>query len=163
MQWRCMSARSLDQSIEVHWNVGGPHCTHLKESNEHAHTVSELARDELERLVKEDDGEGDLQDGNPLLQVERCDLKHGLHAAATQNMRYLRHVTCMFDTGPASVVEIARFSHRKKVDFEDDEVKRQREGHGTEQPVVVPGRHRHQRLVLRNTKQNTLYNYYEQV
>ena len=125
--------------------------------------VSELARDELERLVKEDDGEGDLQDGNPLLQVERCDLKHGLHAAATQNMRYLRHVTCMFDTGPASVVEIARFSHRKKVDFEDDEVKRQREGHGTEQPVVVPGRHRHQRLVLRNTKQNTLYNYYEQV
>ena len=70
---------ALDHSVEVSSDVGSPDGAHLHESEEHAHTVGELARDELERLVQEDDGEGDLQHRDPLFQVERRDLEHGLH------------------------------------------------------------------------------------
>merc|ERR1719273_823685 len=78
------------------------------------HNVGVVPGDELERLVEEQDRQGELEDRHPLGHGQRGDVEH----------------------------------HVQEVGVEDQEVEREREGHGEEEPDVDPWGHHDEGLVL---------------
>ena len=70
----------LDRGLEHEGNIQCPDAGHFGEAHHITRTVRELPGDQLERLVEQDDGEGDLEHGAPLLQVQRRDLEHRLES-----------------------------------------------------------------------------------